>query len=143
MSLFVDTSALLALVDDGQPGHREVAAEWRRAVESERLLLISNYIQVESIALVQRRIGMNGVRILVEVFLPLMSTIYISEQIHRAATAALLVAGRRRLSFVDCVSFELMRECGIREALTLDADFERQGFRAVPGPAAAAPPRGR
>lgn len=132
MSLFVDTSALLALLDDEQPGHRAVAAEWRRAVESGRLLLISNYIEVESLALVQRRIGVEGVRALVEVFLPLMTTLYISERIHRAALAALLVAGRRRLSFVDCVSFELMRERGIRDALTLDADFEQQGFRVIP-----------
>lgn len=132
MSLFVDTSALLALLDDEQPHHRAVAAEWRRAVESGRLLLTSNYIQVESFALVQRRLGVEAVRALVEVFLPLMSTLHVPERIHRAATAALLVAGRRRLSFVDCVSFELMRERGIREALTLDADFEQQGFRVLP-----------
>ncbi len=42
--------------------------------------------------------------------------------------AALCAAGRRRLSLVDCTSFEVMRRHGIEEALALDDDFARQGF---------------
>lgn len=34
-------------------------------------------------------------------------------------------------SLTDCVSFEVMRERGIRDALTGDEDFEQAGFRAL------------
>jgi predicted nucleic acid-binding protein len=42
--------------------------------------------------------------------------------------ATLLAAGRRKLSLVDCVSFELMRGCGCNHAFAFDAHFEEQGF---------------
>ena len=47
-------------------------------------------------------------------------------------------AGRRRLSLVDCTSFEIMRRHGITAALSLDADFAQQGFRLLP-PVSASP----
>lgn len=34
-------------------------------------------------------------------------------------------------SFTDCLSFEVMRELGVREALTSDRHFVQAGFRAL------------
>jgi predicted nucleic acid-binding protein len=45
-----------------------------------------------------------------------------------AGLSALLAAGRRHLSLVDCVSFVIMRRLGIRAYLGLDAHFAEQGF---------------
>ena len=132
MSLFVDTSAILALLDGSQPGHRAVSEAWDRAMEAGRRLLTSNYILVESFAVAQRRLGFEAVRAIADGFCPLMETLFVNEETHLAATAAFLAAGRRRLSFVDCASFELMRRHGVREALALDDDFARQGFRLLP-----------
>jgi predicted nucleic acid-binding protein len=42
--------------------------------------------------------------------------------------AALLTAGRRELSLVDCVSFACMRRLGITRALHFDRHFKEQGF---------------
>ena len=50
------------------------------------------------------------------------------------ALAALFAARRRKLSLVDCTSFELMRRHGLSEALALDDDFARQGYRCLPAP---------
>lgn len=132
MSLFVDTSAILALLDGDEPRHGEIAAAWNEAAAAERPLSTSNYIVVESFALAQRRMGFEAVRAIADRFLPLIETLFVSADIHASAAAAFLIAGRRQLSFVDCVSFELMRRHGIREALSLDPDFERQGFRLLP-----------
>ena len=132
MKLFVDTSALLAFLDADQPRHRDVVAAWRRAAAGERTLVSSNYVLVETFALVQRRLGMDALRAMAEVMLPLLHPLWIDESIHAAAAAALLTAGRRKLSLVDCTSFELMRRHGITEALALDDDFAEQGFRLVP-----------
>ena len=51
---------------------------------------------------------------------------------HRAGVASVLAANQRRLSLVDCVSFEVMRRLGIREAFAFDAHFADQGFRCLP-----------
>lgn len=48
------------------------------------------------------------------------------------AAAALVAAGRRSLSLVDCVSFEVMRRLAISTAFAFDRDFARVGFQTIP-----------
>ena len=132
MTLFVDSSALLAYLDADQPRHADVAEAWRRAMEDGDSLVTSNYVLVETFALVQRRLGLDAARALAGDLVPLLRPLWVDEELHAAATAALFTAGRRKLSLVDCTSFELMRRHGIAEALALDADFARQGFRLLP-----------
>jgi hypothetical protein len=57
----------------------------------------------------------------------------IGEDLHRQAVERLLQSDRPQLSLVDWVSFTVMDGEGIREAFALDADFEAQGYRLVPG----------
>ena len=134
MSVFVDTSALLALLDADQPRHADVSDAWERAVLEERHLFTSNYVLVESFALVQSRLGLEALRALADVLVPILRPLWIDEALHEAAEAALFAASRRRLSLVDCTSFELMRRHGLTEALALDDDFARQGFSLLPAP---------
>ncbi len=132
MTLFVDTSALLAFLDADQPRHADTVEAWRRAIDDRDRLVTSNYVLVEVFALVPRRLGFDALHALAADLLPLVETLWMDEDLHAAATAALFTAGRRRLSLVDCTSFELMRRHGITHALALDADFARQGFRLLP-----------
>ena len=134
MSLFVDTSALVAFLDADQLRHAEVIDTWDRAIVDERALFTSNYVLVESFALVQRRLGLEALRALADVLVPMLRPLWIDEALHAAAVASLFAAGRRKLSLVDCTSFELMRRHGLTEALALDDDFARQGFRLLPAP---------
>ena len=134
MSLFVDTSALLAFLDADQPRHADVIDTWYDAVTEGTTLTTSNYVLVESFALVQRRLGLEPLRALSDILVPMLRPIWIDEELHAAAVAALLAANRRRLSLVDCTSFGLMRRHGITDALALDDDFTRQGFRLLPQP---------
>ena len=134
MSLFVDTSAFLAFLDADQPRHTDVIDAWEQAIVEERRLFTSNYILVESFALVQHRLGLEALRALADVLVPMLCPLWIDDELHAAAVAALFAASRRKLSLVDCTSFELMRRHGLTEAFALDDDFARQGFRLVPHP---------
>ena len=134
MSIFVDTSALIAFLDANQPRHAEVIDTWDRAIADGKALFTSNYVLVESFALVQRRLGLEALRALADVLVPMLRVLWIDEELHAAAVASLFTAGRRKLSLVDCTSFELMRRHGLAEALALDDDFARQGFRRLPAP---------
>lgn len=91
----------------------------------------TNYVLLETVALVQRRLGMEAVRTLEEDILPLVRVIWVAEGHHRAGMAALLTAGRRDLSLVDCVSFLIMRASAIRRVFAFDDDFRRQGFEVL------------
>jgi predicted nucleic acid-binding protein len=88
----------------------------------------SNYVLLETCALVQHRLGLNALRALQDDIVPLLTVEWISQAQHDSAIAAVLSAGRKRLSLVDCVSFGLMRAGGLRKAFAFDRHFVEQGF---------------
>ena len=128
MTVFVDTSALLALLDADDADHADAVAAWRRLAEEGAPLLSSNYVIVETTAVAQHRLGLDAVRALVREILPLVEIAFIDSAIHEAAIAALLAAGRRQLSLVDCSSFELMRRREVGRAFAFDRHFREQKF---------------
>lgn len=131
-AIFIDTSAFFALLDADDSGHERVKAAWAEMLRSGALLVTSNYILVETYALMQNRLGIEAVRLFQEDIVPLLEIHWIDPPVHSAATSALLVAGRKQLSLVDCSSFEIMRRAGIRTAFTLDRHFREYGFECVP-----------
>lgn len=125
--VFVDTSALLALLDEDDRFHRE-AAETLRAIGPAAELVTHNYVQVEALALARRRLGAAAVSRLVSELLPRLATIWVDEALHGVALAV-VSTGAGSISLVDSVSFEVMRREGIDQAFAFDRDFEAQGFR--------------
>ncbi len=91
-------------------------------------LVTSNYVLLESLALLGCRIGVEAVRQFDSRLVPLLSVVWVNEQLHRQALSALLVAGHRDLSLVDCTRFQIMRDADIDRAFAYDAHFRQQGF---------------
>lgn len=135
MSTFVDTSAFLALLDADDEGHERVRARWTELVRLEASLWCTSYVLVETCALIQSRLGLEALRVFDEDILPVIAVHWVVQEEHRQGLAAVLAAGRRNLSLVDCVSFAVMRSAGARKALTLDRHFADQGFDVVPAAA--------
>lgn len=131
MRTFVDTSALYALLDEDDRNHRAAAA-WLAAADAADVLLSHSYVVVETAALVQRRLGPAAVRTLFDAFVPALSIVYVDDALHSRAVAAYLAGLRRRVSFVDWVSFQLMRDAGLERAFAFDSDFARERFATVP-----------
>jgi predicted nucleic acid-binding protein len=128
LSVFVDTSALLAVLDGDDERHPEATTRWQSLVEGDEPLVVTNYVLVETLAVVQRRLGLDAVRALVRDIAPLLEVEWIGEDAHGAATAALIAANRRGLSLVDCASFETMRRRGLTRAFAFDPHYTEQGF---------------
>ena len=133
MSVFVDTSGLMAVLTAGEEAHAAAAAAWDQ-FRSEEHLVTSSYVLAELYALVQRRAGMAALRGLTTDIVPLLEVHWVDNRVHDPAVEALLQANRRDLSLVDCVSFVLMRSLGIRRAFTVDPHFADQGFEVIPSP---------
>jgi predicted nucleic acid-binding protein len=132
VTTFIDTSALYALLDADDRQHAQARDAWISLLQAGDHLLTSNYIIIETAALIQNRLGIEAVRAFYEVVLPMIHVEWIDPIIHQSGVTALLTAGRRRLSLVDCVSFELMRRLGIRCAFAFDTHFAEQGFELIP-----------
>lgn len=131
MRTLVDTSALYALLDEDDQNH-EAAAAWFATVDAGEVLVSHSYVVVETAALVQRRLGADAVRTLFDALIPAMSILYVDDVLHSRAVAAYLAALRRHVSFVDWVSFQLMRDAALDRAFAFDTDFARERFTVVP-----------
>jgi predicted nucleic acid-binding protein len=57
MTCFVDTSALLAVMDKDDAVHKEAKALWKQITEQRATLVTTNYVVLETVALLQHRIG--------------------------------------------------------------------------------------
>ena len=132
MSVFVDTSAFYALLDADDENYGPSAGTWRAIMASAEHVVTTNYVLVETLALLQSRLGLKAVREFLEDVVPVLHVEFVTPETHRLGIAALLAASRRGLSLVDCVSFEVMRESGMKSAFTFNGHFRKYGFTALP-----------
>jgi uncharacterized protein len=133
MTIFVDTSALLTVLDADEERHQPAERIWNNLLDGDQDLVCTNYVLVETIALAQHRLGVASVATLNQDIFPALKVIWVDEGAHQVAVSALLAAARRQLSLVDCSSFDAMRRLGIRQAFTFDKHFAEQGFECLPG----------
>jgi len=131
VTVFVDTSALLALLDADEARHKDARLIWTRLLGGDVPVVTTNYVLVETYALAQRRLGSAAVRVLTDDLLPVVDVEWIGRELHERAVSALIVASRRELSLVAAVSFEAMRQRGIDHAFAFDRHFEEAGFSLV------------
>ena len=131
MSVLVDTSALLAIVDADDRHHIQARRIWIDLLQRAEDLFCTSYVLVECFALVQNRLGIAAVRVLGEDILPVIRVHWIDPDEHQSGVSALLTAGRRDLSLVDCVSFDSMRRLAVPGVFAFDRDFAEQGFRVL------------
>jgi uncharacterized protein len=132
VTVFVDTSAVIAHLDAEDRRHAEASAtlDWLRGAAT---LVTTNYVEVECLAVCRRRLGREAAIVLVDELMPVLEVIWVTPQIHAVAIAAYR-SGRNATSLVDEVSFAVMRSRGISEAFAYDGDFDREGFKRAAHP---------
>ena len=137
MRVFVDTSALYALLADDDPPHERAVATWRSLLAASDLVT-HNYVHLEATQLVRKRLGRDAAAVLVDVVLPSIETDWIDDQVHARALAAWRATGWTG-SLVDHMSFAYMRQTGVDVAFAYDRDFEAAGFRLAAAPPGRSP----
>ena len=129
--VFVDTSALYALLVENDGNHRAARTAAPALRDSGAGLVTSSFVVLETVALLQARVGVAAVRIFYRDVLPILDVVWVGEELLHRAMAALLASSHRGVSLTDWSSFVLMREHGIAHAFAFDEDFTRQGFELV------------
>ena len=128
MIVFADTSALYALLvrDDLMHGRAKTcfSSFSKHAVQ----LLSSSFVLVETLALLQRRIGLEAVQDFNARIVPLIEILWVDKEWYNRAMQRLFSHQKRDISLVDCLSFEIMEARAVTVAYTYDRHFEENGF---------------
>lgn len=128
--IFVDTSFLYALADTKDAHHVRAKHLFTDLLENREDWYTHNYIIVETAALIHRRIGFSAAEKFLQESL-LFPLVWIDDSLHGEAAAYFSRCLRRKVSFVDCMSFVLMKRKGIKNAFAFDADFSKEGFEVM------------
>ena len=126
--MLVDTSGLLCYFDGSEERHQDAVTYF----DASRDKVTHNYVLAEFVPLCQSR-GLPRAGALS--FLndltdsPELEVIWVDEELHRLAVSYLRQRLDKRYSLCDVVSFLLMQQRGISEALTTDHHFEQAGLR--------------
>ncbi len=125
--MFVDTSGWLCLYHKDEPEHREAVEIYQNAVAR----LTTNYVLAEFVPLAQVRgfPRMQNIKFTEQILdSEEIEIIWVDENLHRQAVALLRERADKNYSLCDAVSFVVMRERGIADALTTDKHFRQEGF---------------
>jgi predicted nucleic acid-binding protein len=132
MMIFIDTSALYALMDADDCNHERARDAWAQWLDQPIQFLTSNYVLLESLALIQHRLGSQAARQFDEELMPVLRVHWIDAELHATALKMVLAIGQRDLSLVDCTNIELMRRLGHRTIFAFDRHYPEQGLTQVP-----------
>jgi len=126
--MLLDTSGLLSCFDADESRHRDAV----RSYEEAALRLTYNYVLAEFVALAQARHlpRLDSLAFAAEAMAdPEIEVVWINPALHSEAMLLLQAQLDKDYSLCDAVSFLLMRQRGISDALTTDHHFDQAGFR--------------
>lgn len=132
MAVFIDTSAFFAVLCASDPNHPAAKQIWEHLLQSDEHLICTNYILLETFALLQHRFGIEAVRAFQDDIVPWLHIEWIDGNRHHSAVTAWITSNGRGLSLTDCSSFDVMRRLSLFTAFTFDPHFSEQGFTCLP-----------
>ena len=135
MELFVDTSAWYPLADRSHPDHPALVEALTERLHDGARVVTTNLVVAETHArLLRRGSRQAALRFLSEVRSDPIVVETSTRELEERATAEWLVRyDDQAFTLTDAVSFVVMGDRGIREALTLDRHFVTAGFVGLPG----------
>lgn len=129
---FADTSGWGSLFDATQPYHPQAASLYRTARQQGQRLVTTNYVLTELVALLTSPLRVPRPRLIGFVnsvkASPYIEVVYVDAALDQQAWQLLTNRQDKEWSLVDYVSFVMMQQRGIYQALTTDHHFEQAGF---------------
>lgn len=130
MTVFMDTYALIAWINTRDAGHPPVKSYLETysgsIVTTEWVLL--EFADAFSLSSV-KPFAIEAIRRIHR--LPMFQVVGFEPTVHQAGFELYETRPDKDWSLTDCVSFAVMTQRGLSEALTADHHFEQAGFRAV------------
>ncbi len=135
-SVFIDTSAFVALRNESEAEHARARAALATLIDDGVTLFTSNYVFAETYTALLVRLGRGealewGRRFRAGEAIELVR---LAPEVEDEAWEILEQHGDKRWSYVDATSFALIERDGGGEAFAFDAHFAQRGLRVLPEP---------
>lgn len=126
--MLLDTSGLLCYFNENDLRYSDASTFFAAAAKR----LTHSYVLAEFVPLAQTRGFIRGDALAFLADLtdsPTVEVVWVDEALHREAMTLLQARMDKEYSLCDAVSFVLMQERGLTDALTTDHHFEQEGLR--------------
>ncbi len=131
--IFLETAYVYALVNTRDEWHQK-ALSWQENLEKEQRVIITT-----ELVLVEIADGLAAIRFRTQAAevidalqsSPFVEVVAVSSELLTRALDLYRQRGDKEWGLTDCVSFLVMRERGLLEALTVDTHFQQAGFHAL------------
>jgi len=135
-SVFVDTSAFVALRNESEAEHKRARATLSTLIAEGATLFTSNYVFAETYTALLVRVGREeaiewGRRFRAGEAVELVR---LDREVEEEAWEILESHGDKRWSYVDATSFALLGRDGDEEAFAFEVHFAQRGLRVLPEP---------
>jgi len=131
VKIYADTSGLFAALVKNDIMHAKAGPAMERLLEEGYEIHTTSYVLLETMALLQARVGLEAARQFENVLRPLLQVHWVDESLHEKAFKRLELRGTRGVSLVDCTSFVTMEDTGIRYVFAYDEHFSEEGFHLI------------
>ena len=128
--VFVDTSALVALLDGDDPRNLSVRTAFAEHRDDEPVT--HGYVVVESLAVIRRRLGIEAAIALLDDVLPSIQLLPVDLPLHVEAQRRYRAALPTGVSLVDQISLAVIARDEIPLALVVDSDFASPDLQIIP-----------
>lgn len=127
--VFADTSYYLAALRSDDPAHPRAIAESR----IHRQIVTTEFVILEMGSAMSRASALPDFLALVEMLrsTPRVSVVPLGSSLMERGLGRMAERPDKDWSLIDCISFIVMEDMKIAEALTTDHHFEQAGFRAL------------
>ncbi len=127
---FLDSGAIFSFADRSDPDHGDVLECYS---DSKRHFVTHEAILLEAFSLLTKRASKShAIRVIGAVRASYRIEIYPVAPYLESAWAMCLKYEDKEWDWIDCLSFTIMRQLEIAQALTLDRHFQQAGFRVIP-----------
>lgn len=131
---FIDTGYILALELANDQHHSQAIAHWKSFTRSPFTLVTTSYIFDEVVTFLSSRgrhdrAVTTGKRLLES---PAIELIFVNSNLFLIGWQYFQQHADKSYSLTDCISFVVMQQQGITQALTFDRHFLQAGFQKLP-----------